>query len=192
MAEYIQRRSGSLGSHTAQEQRKKESQDRKRSILYLILGYLKDNNLKTSYDALKTEAQLGDQYTVCDNVDLDIILQEYRTYYTMKFQKEPQIIRKSSLDDRIPSLTQKTQSAGRMRTLQQKEKEQISFPKEKNENFHLDIISLDSQDKIPEAGGRRRSSQNSDQEKKRLLDYSGIFNLHLEPTTFHEVIDLKI
>ncbi|XP_044744285.1 katanin p60 ATPase-containing subunit A-like 2 [Coccinella septempunctata] len=177
MAEYTKRRSGSLSSYTAQEQRKRESQERKRSILYLILGYLKECNLKTSYDALKTEAQLNDQFTVCDNVDLDIILQEYQSYYNMKFQKEPQIIRRTSLDEKatLGSSSQKNLSASRLRTPEQKEKEieRTKSSKRKEDDFQFEIISIESQERIPTAGGRRRSSQISEQEKKHLSDFSG-------------------
>ncbi|XP_045468712.1 katanin p60 ATPase-containing subunit A-like 2 [Harmonia axyridis] len=178
MAEYTQRRKASVGSHTSQELRKRENQDRKRSILYLILDYLKGNNLHKTYEALKTEAELGDLFTVCDNIDLDIILQEYQTYYNMKFQKEPQIIRRLSLSEKSTagSVTQKVQSAGKLRTTPSTP--QVSKVKEKSvidkdDDFQFEIISIESQDKMPMAGGRRRSSQNSEQEKKILADYSG-------------------
>ncbi|KAL3286363.1 hypothetical protein HHI36_000870 [Cryptolaemus montrouzieri] len=176
MAEYSKRRSGSL-SIASQEKRKRDNQDRKNAILYLILDYLKTNNLITSYDTLKREAQMSEQITVCDNVDLDIILQEFQSYYHMKFQRDPRIIRKVSTDEQSNSISQiqKTRSAGRVRTIPStdvvEEKEKTNTVEDE---FRFEIVSLESQENVTTVGTRRRSSQISDQERKRRLsDYSG-------------------
>ncbi|KAF5300710.1 hypothetical protein FQA39_LY11072 [Lamprigera yunnana] len=72
---------------------KKEATDRKRSILYLIASYLKDQCLTVSSECLESEAQLTCDFEVCDNVDLDFILQEYQSYYYAKFNKRPKILK---------------------------------------------------------------------------------------------------
>lgn len=48
-------------------------------------------------NALEQETKLGLQrFEVCDNVDLETILMEYESYYFIKFQKYPKIVKKAS------------------------------------------------------------------------------------------------
>lgn len=79
-------------------QEKNEARERKRNILYLIHSYLQENNLQESADILANEAQLSGQFEVCDNIDLDIMYQDYEAYYTTKFNKAPKILRKTNAE----------------------------------------------------------------------------------------------
>lgn len=74
--------------------------ERKRNLIYLIVSYLREQNLHESADALGNEAQLTNQFEVCDNIDLDIIYQDYESYYFTKFNKMPKIVKKTGLDMR--------------------------------------------------------------------------------------------
>lgn len=48
-------------------------------------------------NALEQETKLGlRRFEVCDNVDLETILMEYESYYFIKFQKYPKIVKKAS------------------------------------------------------------------------------------------------
>ncbi|TKC40950.1 hypothetical protein EI555_011211 [Monodon monoceros] len=48
-------------------------------------------------NALEQETKLGlRRFEVCDNVDLETILMEYESYYFVKFQKYPKIVKKAS------------------------------------------------------------------------------------------------
>nr|CAI5844000.1 unnamed protein product [Callosobruchus analis] len=120
-----------------QEKQKCDARERKRNILYLIYSYLIEQNLYDSAEALVNEAQLNEQYQVCENVDLDVILQEYQSYYFTKFQKYPKIVRK--LDS-----TEILQKAKRKPTPKPKQVE----TKETNEtqpecdDFKFGIVSL--------------------------------------------------
>ncbi|XP_045501092.1 katanin p60 ATPase-containing subunit A-like 2 [Colias croceus] len=67
---------------------------RKRILRYLILGFLKQEGLMRSAETLVSEAALTNEYELCDNIDLDIILQDYCSYYLMRFNKQPQFCRK--------------------------------------------------------------------------------------------------
>ncbi|KOX77744.1 Katanin p60 ATPase-containing subunit A-like 2 [Melipona quadrifasciata] len=69
--------------------------ERNRNILYLIYDYLDQNGFifKTNV-ALLREARLTQEYRVCDNIDLKIIITEYENYYKMKFQKYPMLCAK--------------------------------------------------------------------------------------------------
>ncbi|KAF5302153.1 hypothetical protein FQR65_LT19123 [Abscondita terminalis] len=87
---------------------KKETADRKRAILYLISGYLKEQNLSASSECLEAEAQLSNDFEVCDNIDLDTILQEYQSYYYAKFNKHAKILRKSNTQTRVVHIAKET------------------------------------------------------------------------------------
>jgi katanin p60 ATPase-containing subunit A1 len=46
--------------------------------------------------ALEEETKLGlRRFEVCDNVDLETILMEYESYYFVKFQKYPKVVKKA-------------------------------------------------------------------------------------------------
>ncbi|CAG9116681.1 unnamed protein product [Plutella xylostella] len=48
---------------------------RKRILKYLVHAFLRQEGFLTTADSLVTEAGLTGEYEVCDNIDLDIILQ---------------------------------------------------------------------------------------------------------------------
>jgi len=50
-------------------------------------------------ECLEEEAQLSLQYSVCDNIDLTTVLQEYESYFYLRYQKQPKICK---LQDKIP------------------------------------------------------------------------------------------
>ena len=83
---------------TANEARQSDEQKtefRKKEILVLILGYLSDEGYLDTLNALETESGLNlEKYSVCDNIDLPTVLQEYQSYYNVKFNRYPKIIKK--------------------------------------------------------------------------------------------------
>lgn len=83
---------------TANEARQSDEQKtefRKKEILVLILGYLSDEGYLDTVNTLETESGLSlEKYSVCDNIDLPTVLQEYESYYNVKFNRYPKIIRK--------------------------------------------------------------------------------------------------
>lgn len=48
---------------------------RKKILKYMVLGFLKQEGFFHSAETFATEAALTGEYEVCDNIDLDIILQ---------------------------------------------------------------------------------------------------------------------
>lgn len=80
--------------HNIRESFEKKSQERKRNLLYLIKGYLVENGLGKTAESLQKEAGLSGDVEVCDNIDLDTILQEYSSFYYAKFSKFPKICKK--------------------------------------------------------------------------------------------------
>lgn len=120
---------------------KTESRERKRNILYLILSYLTENRLLETAETLQNEADLTSQYRVCDNVDLDVILQEYQSYYYTKFQKYPKLVRKMSEAENAATdnKVKKRKSSAKLRHSENVDKN-VSPPE--SEDFHFQIISL--------------------------------------------------
>ncbi|XP_039291432.1 katanin p60 ATPase-containing subunit A-like 2 isoform X1 [Nilaparvata lugens] len=74
----------------------KRSQDRKRNLLCLIHQYLLDEGYHLTAETFDNESHITKQLTVCDNIDLSTVLQEYETYYFLRFQKYPKICRKTT------------------------------------------------------------------------------------------------
>nr|XP_020841434.1 katanin p60 ATPase-containing subunit A-like 2 isoform X3 [Phascolarctos cinereus] len=69
---------------------------RRKNLLILILHYLTQEGYIDAANALEQETKQGLQrFEVCDNVDLETILMEYESYYFVKFQKYPKIVRKA-------------------------------------------------------------------------------------------------
>ncbi|XP_063151916.1 katanin p60 ATPase-containing subunit A-like 2 isoform X2 [Candoia aspera] len=76
---------------------------RRKNLLILILHYLTEEGYVDAANALERETKFGlHRFEVCDNVDLETILMEYESYYYVKFQKYPKIIKKAvdSTDDK--------------------------------------------------------------------------------------------
>uniref|UniRef100_F6W188 Katanin p60 ATPase-containing subunit A-like 2 n=1 Tax=Ciona intestinalis TaxID=7719 RepID=F6W188_CIOIN len=94
----------------------RESEDlrqetRKRNLLVLMLSHLSDNGYIEAAAALEKEANISlNRWQVCDNVDLDNILQEYESYYYIKFQKHPKITKKLASADVNKARAHRTRS----------------------------------------------------------------------------------
>ncbi|KAL0613298.1 Katanin p60 ATPase-containing subunit A-like 2 [Plecturocebus cupreus] len=70
---------------------------RRKNLLILISHYLTQEGYIDTANALEQETKLGlRRFEVCDNVDLETILMEYESYYFVKFQKYPKIVKKAS------------------------------------------------------------------------------------------------
>lgn len=136
--------------------------ERKRNLLYLIRNYLKEQNLQETADVLCNEAQLTNQFDVCDNVDLDIIYQDYESFYFTKFNKTPKILKKNTSPD---SIKYEIQTANRRKpkiglshtslippssnsSKQFYEQQQTNYPE-----FQIDVTSLSNNTKQYEDDG---------------------------------------
>lgn len=117
---------------------KKEIQERKRNILHLICHYLRNCNLHVTADCLTEEAQLQENLIVCDNVDLDVILQEYQSYYQVKFQKTPKFVRKLDNCEISPAKTKVTTAKKKVTATKIKNKKETV----EDDEFQFEIISL--------------------------------------------------
>lgn len=72
-------------------------EQRKKSLLVLILDFLQNNGYVNSVERLQAESNIFlNKVGAADNVDLMMILQEYETYYNIKFGKKPKFIKKNT------------------------------------------------------------------------------------------------
>uniref|UniRef100_A0A8C3YGZ4 Katanin p60 ATPase-containing subunit A-like 2 n=1 Tax=Catagonus wagneri TaxID=51154 RepID=A0A8C3YGZ4_9CETA len=84
-------------THQAREACEMRTEARRKNLLILILHYLTQEGYIDTANALEQETKLGlRRFEVCDNVDLETILMEYESYYFVKFQKYPKIVKKAS------------------------------------------------------------------------------------------------
>ena len=90
------------------EQDKRQQEARRREILILISDHLKDEGFSEAADTLAASLPWDvSQYTVCDNVDLKIILEEYSSYHQVKYGKKPDVCRRSEKENNELSVKRK-------------------------------------------------------------------------------------
>ncbi|XP_078616336.1 katanin p60 ATPase-containing subunit A-like 2 isoform X4 [Branchiostoma floridae x Branchiostoma japonicum] len=82
-------------ANQAREADEQRVESRRRNLLLLILHYLNSEGYLESVKSLEHETNLSlRKFEVCDNIDLETILQEYESYFYIKFQKYPKITKK--------------------------------------------------------------------------------------------------
>lgn len=62
--------------------------------MHLISQYLADFGLRQTQATLSIEANLSDEFQICDNIDLDTIYLDYCSYFQLKFGKRPKVLKK--------------------------------------------------------------------------------------------------
>lgn len=82
-------------SSEANSAEQKRLQERKRVILVLINQHLIENGYIEAAERLQHETGgvLG-KYVAADNIDMGLVLNEYESYYEMRFDKKPKLMRK--------------------------------------------------------------------------------------------------
>ena len=74
--------------------------EKRRNIMVLIHQHLIENGYIEAAERLQHEAgPLLGKFEVADNVDLGLILNDFESYYEMRFNKKPKVVRKSDRDD---------------------------------------------------------------------------------------------
>ncbi|XP_075849585.1 katanin p60 ATPase-containing subunit A-like 2 isoform X1 [Microcebus murinus] len=148
-------------THQAREACEMRIEARRKNLLILILHYLTQEGYIDAANALEHETKLGlRRFEVCDNVDLETVLMEYESYYFIKFQKYPKIVKKASdtaennlpqrsggktrrvVSDSSQNLPRITQQRPRSKTTAGKTEDTRSLnkehPKQEVNNTHLD------------------------------------------------------
>lgn len=122
---------------------------RQRNILHLISQYLIDFGLKRSQTALLEEANLANEYRVCDNIDLDTIYLDYCSYYQLRFGKQPKVLKKKDvtyIEKQTNGKQKSTKGATKQRLSESRSISNLSTENEKSvEIIQLaDMISVSS------------------------------------------------
>ncbi|KAJ9579535.1 hypothetical protein L9F63_004794 [Diploptera punctata] len=102
-------------AHHVRESEERKATERKRQLLYLILQHLKDEGYFETAQYFTNEAHLSNQYQICDNIDLPTIVQEYESYYFLRFQKYPKICKKVVIEDTKKNSLKKNNQENEMR-----------------------------------------------------------------------------
>ncbi|KAK3910556.1 Putative homeodomain transcription factor [Frankliniella fusca] len=84
-----------LKLHKIKIKRKGEQPNEKSTLLCIIIHHLRDEGYLDSARHIAKESGLGDQYEMCDNIDLPTIVKEFEDYYYVRFQKHPKLCKKS-------------------------------------------------------------------------------------------------
>ena len=85
---------------TGREHDKRQQEAKRRELLVLIQHHLRDEGFADAADVLSSSMPWDmDQYLVCDNVDLKIILEEYSSYHQVKYGKKPDICRRAEKEN---------------------------------------------------------------------------------------------
>lgn len=127
-------------NHNAKESYERKIQERKRNIVYLIKNYLQEAGLEKSAETLTKEGNLSDQIEVCDNIDLDTIIQEYCSFYFAKFNKYPKLCKKLNADQVTPKKNQPKRLS--VPNLDVKPSKDRPKSKEHSEGFEISIKQI--------------------------------------------------
>ncbi|CAF0912763.1 unnamed protein product [Rotaria sordida] len=83
-------------THAAREADDLRVENRKKNLIILVLQWLAEEGYVESARQLEHETNLDvNKYDVCDNIDLDTILQEYESYFFIKFNKYPKLTKRN-------------------------------------------------------------------------------------------------
>lgn len=100
-------------------------------------------------ECLEAEAQLSSQYSICDNIDLATVLQEYEAYFYLKFQKHPKICKLSPKSD---SAKDTSKSAGKPKIpVQRNKRPSLEDSKPDDIADLMSIQSLQNKEDTPDA-----------------------------------------
>ena len=87
-------------SSEANSAEQKRLAERKRNVLVLIHQHLIENGYIEAAERLQHESGgVLSKFTAADNIDLILVLNEYETYYEMRFDKKPKLARKLEGDE---------------------------------------------------------------------------------------------
>ena len=79
---------------------KKQQEARRRELLVLITDHLRGEGFSEAAEVLTSSLPWDcDQYQVCDNVDLKIIVEEFASYHQVKYGKRPDICRRAEKEN---------------------------------------------------------------------------------------------
>ncbi|XP_076991646.1 katanin p60 ATPase-containing subunit A-like 2 isoform X2 [Tamandua tetradactyla] len=181
-------------THQAREACEMRTEARRKNLLILILHYLTQEGYIDTANALEQETKLGlRRFEVCDNIDLETILMEYESYYFVKFQKYPKIVKKASdtennllqrsggktrrvMSDCCQNLPKINQQRPRSKTTVGKTGDTRSLRKENPKQEVINNIHMENADFGLNISGINRSSgeENAHPQRGQIIDFHGL------------------
>ncbi|XP_037661881.1 katanin p60 ATPase-containing subunit A-like 2 isoform X5 [Choloepus didactylus] len=182
-------------THQAREACEMRTEARRKNLLILILHYLTQEGYIDAANALEQETKLGlRRFEVCDNIDLETILMEYESYYFVKFQKYPKIVKKASdtaennlpqrsggktrrvMSDCCQNLPQINQQRPRSKTTVGKTGDAKSLHKENPKQDVINNIHMENADFGLNVSGINRGSgeENAHPRRGQIIDFHGL------------------
>ena len=152
-------------ANTAEQKRLAE---RKRNVLVLINQHLVENGYVEAAERLQHESGgVLSKFTAADNIDLTLVLNEYETYYEMRFDKKPKLARK--LMDGEEAVAGKVGKPGRSDSSSSQKRTPASSKERKSDD------SSTGTGKLPSVNGATSSSTGSlDQDQSFGISGSSI------------------
>ncbi|GIQ79974.1 transferase [Kipferlia bialata] len=99
----------------ARDSHEQKQQQRKRNIVVLMADYCQSHGWMDTLSCLRRETGI-DGYTVCDNVDIELVLQQYEEFYDFKHGKMPRIVTKESKEAMRERERERERAAGLRRS----------------------------------------------------------------------------
>ncbi|XP_023442165.1 katanin p60 ATPase-containing subunit A-like 2 isoform X2 [Dasypus novemcinctus] len=181
-------------THQAREACEMRTEARRKNLLILILHYLTQEGYIEAANALEQETKLGlRRFEVCDNVDLETILMEYESYYFVKFQKYPKIVKKTAdtennlpqrsggktrrvMNDSCQNLPKICQQRPRSKTTARKTGDSKPLNKESPKQEIVNNIHMENADFGLNISGFNRGSgeENAQPRRGQIIDFRGL------------------
>lgn len=148
-------------SNTAEQKRASE---RKRNVLILINQYLVENGYIEAAERLQHETGgVLNKFVAADNMDLSLILTDYESYYEMRFDKKPKLVRKLNDGEEAARFKPKSDSS-----VAKKSSSSSSQSKEKK-----NVGDSDSSTKLPSVSGASAAPPSVDPTESTAFGISG-------------------
>lgn len=149
-------------ANDAREAEEQRLEQRKRTLLILILDYLREEGYIDSAHALEKEGGTSlTKFEVCDNVDLPTILQEFESYHFVKFNRPPKIIKK-----KVTSADSSRALPPKAKSLSSSRNSSVSLPSINGQSGSENLMSSSSS-KRPSSDGKRKTTASSKQKINR-------------------------
>ncbi|KAJ8673618.1 hypothetical protein QAD02_004880 [Eretmocerus hayati] len=181
----------------AREKEEKRAQERKKNLLYLVADFLREHGFTDACEIFVKEAHLLPDVEVCDNIDLDTILQEYSDYYFAKFNKHPKICKKGEFSA-ASHLQPKKEKPNKLNVQKKRTEDGINFDSEGTKkrdidfgklepNFNISVTPLFSNE-APSVSQNKIDSKADDFISNRLLKPIG--NLYPPGSEWRDIADI--
>ena len=91
-------------STSTREHSRRHAESLRRDLAVLVFDYLRQEGMFEAADAVAESTGWDiEEYKVCDNVDLGLVLTDFVNFYQMRFNRYPMICKKRGVEDGTPA-----------------------------------------------------------------------------------------